>query len=95
VPYYVYILANQRNGTLYTGVTNELARRITEHREERGARFTSRYGTRRLVYVEPHDDVREAIAREKRIKRWKRAWKLELIEKDNPDWSDLFEDLNS
>ncbi len=93
--YYVYILANKRNGTLYTGVTNDMARRTNEHRESAGANFTRRYGINRLVYFESHEDVREAIAREKRIKRWKRPWKLELIEKVNPDWRDLFDDLNA
>ena len=95
MPYYVYILANERNGTLYTGVTNDLARRTGQHKEGQGAVFTRRYGTRKLVYAEEHEDVRGAIVREKRIKRWKRQWKLALIEEGNPEWCDLFEQLNA
>ena len=93
--YYVYILASRKNGTLYTGVTNDIARRIHEHRTGVASEFTRRYGVNILVYVETHDDVEIAIAQEKRIKRWRRAWKIELIEKDNPDWRDLFDDLMS
>ena len=93
MPYYVYILASRRNGTLYTGVTNDIARRIHEHRTGVASEFTRRYGVTTLVYSETHDDVEVAIAREKRIKRWRRAWKIELIQEANPDWSDLFEDL--
>jgi putative endonuclease len=95
MPYYVYILANRRNGTLYTGVTSDLFRRVTEHREGTGAAFTRRHGVGFLAYIEVHEDVREAIAREKRIKRWRRQWKLALIEGMNPDWRDLFDDLNA
>lgn len=94
MPYYVYILASARNGTLYVGVTNDLSRRVTEHKDGISAAFVRRYGVHRLVYAEAHDDIREAIAQEKRIKRWRRAWKLELIESMNPDWRDLYEDLN-
>lgn len=79
--YYVYILANQRNGTLYVGVTNDLIRRIHEHREGSVAGFTERYGVKRLVYFESWADVAGAIEREKRMKRWRRAWKVALIEK--------------
>jgi putative endonuclease len=93
MPYYVYILASRRNGTLYTGVTDDLARRVHEHRTGAVAGFTKRYGVKTLVYVEAHDDVVQAIAREKRIKRWRRAWKIALIEKENPEWRDLFDDL--
>ena len=91
--YHVYILANRRNGTLYTGVTGDLARRAWEHRTEAVAGFTTRYGVHRLVYAEEHDDPRAAIEREKRIKRWRRAWKVELIEGMNPEWRDLYDDL--
>lgn len=94
VPYYVYILASKRNGTLYVGVTNDLSRRTMEHREGMGAVFVRRYGVKKLVYAEPHDDIRDAIAQEKRIKKWRRAWKLDLIERMNPEWRDLYDDLN-
>jgi putative endonuclease len=86
---YVYILASKRHGTLYIGVTSDLPRRIAEHRDGEIAGFTKRYGVTRLVYVEPHDDIRNAIVREKQMKEWKRDWKITLIERDNPDWSDL------
>ena len=94
MPYFVYILASRRNGTLYVGVTNDVARRVFEHREGQAGSFTRRYGVHRLVYVEAHDDIRYAIQREKRIKRWQRRWKLDLIERENPDWRDLYEDIN-
>jgi putative endonuclease len=93
--YYVYILASQRNGTLYVGVTNDLVRRAWEHREGAAEGFTKRYGVNRLVYYEEFEDVRHALQREKNIKHWPRAWKLALIEKDNPDWLDLYEKLNT
>ncbi|QDX26052.1 GIY-YIG nuclease family protein [Sphingomonas suaedae] len=91
---WVYILANRKNGTLYTGVTADIAARMVQHREGTGSRFTARYGVTRLVYAGPHDDITAAIAREKAIKKWRRAWKIELIERDNPDWRDLFFDIN-
>ncbi len=91
--YHVYILASRRNGSLYTGVTGDLARRAGEHRAGVVEGFTTRYGVHRLVYVEEHDDPRTAIEREKRIKRWRRAWKVELIEGMNPKWRDLYDDL--
>jgi putative endonuclease len=93
--YYVYILANRRNGTLYTGVTNDLPRRVAQHRNRAGSVFTAHYKVARLVWAEPHADIRDAIAREKAIKKWRRAWKLELIERGNPDWNDLYETLNA
>ena len=93
--YYVYILASKKNGTLYIGVTNNIARRSWEHREGRGADFTEKYGVKRLVYIEEHADVRNAIQREKTMKEWRRQWKIELIQKDNPKWDDLFETLNA
>ncbi len=89
MPYSVYILASKRNGTLYTGVTNDLGRRVDEHRSGRGSDFVTRYRVVLLVWAEAYDDIVEAIAAEKRIKRWRRRWKLELIEKTNPDWEDL------
>ena len=92
--YWVYILASGRNGTLYVGVTGNLARRVQQHREGAVPGFTRRYGVTRLVRAEPYDDIRIAIEREKRLKRWRRAWKLALIEEDNPDWRDLYFDLN-
>ena len=91
--YYVYILASGRNGTLYIGVTNDLARRAFEHREGTGAIFTKRYGVGLLVYYEFYQYVRDAIAREKTLKKWRRAWKLQLIEANNPQWRDLYESL--
>ncbi|MFT3730150.1 MAG: GIY-YIG nuclease family protein [Hyphomicrobium sp.] len=93
--YFVYILASQRNGTLYVGVTNDLVRRVQEHREGLVPGFTKRYGVKALVYYEVHSDISEAILREKRIKRWLRPWKLQLIEANNPQWVDLWADLTS
>ena len=93
--YWVYMLASQRNGTLYVGVTNDLARRIWRHRAGRGSQFSAKYKVTRLVWYEPHADVLEAIVREKQIKKWERRWKLELIERANPTWRDLYEDLNA
>ena len=94
MPYYVYILASRKNGTLYVGVTNDIVRRATEHREGAIDGFTKKYRVHRLVYLEEHDRVLDAITREKTLKRWRRAWKTALIEKDNPDWRDLYEELN-
>jgi putative endonuclease len=91
--YYVYILASQRNGTLYVGVTNDLIRRVQEHREGLVPGFTKRYRVKVLVYFEVHQEISEAIAREKRIKRWRRDWKLQLIEAKNPQWLDLWPEL--
>ena len=88
----VYILASKRNGTLYVGMTNELARRVCEHRQGLVKGFTKRYGVRILVYYEQTTDVYAAIQREKRLKKWKRQWKIELIEKHNPKWRDLYND---
>ena len=89
----VYILASRRNGTLYTGVTSDLPKRTFAHRSGAIAGFTREYGVKMLVWFEPQPTMESAIQREKRIKKWNRAWKLELIEKDNPDWRDLAEDL--
>jgi putative endonuclease len=92
--YWVYILASKRNGTLYTGVTNDLGRRVYEHRTKRFKGFTAKYGVALLVWYEDYGDINEAIVREKNIKTWHRAWKLRLIETMNPDWRDLYEELN-
>lgn len=92
--YHVYILSNGRNGTLYTGVTGDLAQRMGQHRNGEGSKFTAKYGVERLVHMEAYADVNEAIAREKAVKKWRRAWKLKLIERDNPQWLDLYDRLN-
>ena len=89
----VYILASQRNGTLYVGVTGGLVQRIWQHKNDAVEGFTEKYGVHTLVYFELHADMLAAIAREKQIKKWNRAWKLELIESTNPDWRDLWEDI--
>ena len=89
----VYLLASRRNGTLYVGVTSDLIKRIWEHRNHVVAGFTQKYGVDKLVWYEPHVSMESAIQREKTIKEWKRAWKLNLIEKTNPDWVDLYETL--
>lgn len=89
----VYLLASKRNGTLYVGVTSNLTGRIYQHRNELVAGFTKEYGVKRLVWFEDHATMEAAIQREKRIKKWNRAWKLELIEKGNPAWRDLAEDF--
>ena len=87
--YWVYMLASQRNGTLYAGVTNNLVRRLSEHRDGTASQFTRRYGVIMLVWFEEHNEIGMAIAREKQIKGWNRAWKLKLIERGNPQWLDL------
>ncbi len=89
----VYILASGRNGTLYTGVTGDIARRAWTHRTDAIEGFSKRYSVHRLVFVEFHDTMTSAIAREKQIKKWRRAWKLELIERGNPQWRDLYDNL--
>ena len=90
--YYTYILANKRNGTLYVGITSDLEKRIVQHKTKMFEGFTEKYDVNRLVYFEATDDVGYAITREKKIKRWNRKWKLELIEKMNPEWEDLAKD---
>ncbi|MGX9426715.1 MULTISPECIES: GIY-YIG nuclease family protein [Bradyrhizobium] len=87
--YYVYILASSRHGTLYIGVTNSLQKRLDEHRNGKGSEFVKKYGVYRLVHVESYERAEEAIAREKQLKRWKRDWKIELIERANLEWRDL------
>jgi len=86
----VYILASKRNGTLYTGVTSDLIKRVWEHKNNLADGFTKKYDVHMLVYYELHGDMSEAITREKRIKKWNRAWKLRLIEQNNPQWRDLY-----
>ncbi len=87
--YYVYILASRRYGTLYIAVTNSLRARLKQHRNGEGSEFVKTYGVHRLVYVETYERADEAISREKQLKRWKRDWKIELIEQDNLEWRDL------
>ena len=89
--YYVYILASKPNGTLYIGVTNNIARRVWEHKQGLVEGFTKKYAVHRLVYCEAFARPQEAIRREKRLKKWNRAWKIQLIESTNPEWKDLYE----
>jgi putative endonuclease len=91
--YFIYILASKRNGTLYVGMTNDLMRRIYEHKSGLIEGFTKKYSVNKLVYLESTDGAKAAIDREKRLKKWKRQWKIELIEKSNPNWRDLSEDF--
>lgn len=93
--YHVCIMASRRNGTLYIGVTEDLANRVHQHREGLVDGFTKRYDVTMLVHCEPFEDVRLAIQREKSLKKWPRAWKIALIEKSNPDWRDLYENMMS
>ena len=92
---YVYILASCRNGTLYVGITSNLHRRVWDHKQGIASKFTQRYGVDKLMYFEPHDDINVAIRREKSLKRWRRLWKMRLIEKSNPDRHDLWLDISS
>ncbi len=92
--YYVYILASRPHGTLYVGVTNDLIRRVYEHREGQVDGFTKTHGVKRLVYFEHFDQIKPAIQREKTIKHWSRAWKINLIERSNPQWIDLWVGLS-
>ena len=89
----VYILASKRNGTLYLGVTSNLVQRIWQHKNDLVEGFTKRYGVHTLVWFEGHESMESAIARENAIKEWKRVWKVELIEKDNPTWRDLYDEI--
>ena len=91
--YWVYILASKPRGTLYVGVTNDLVRRVAEHRDRMVPGFTKTYNVKMLVYFEEHANVLEAIKREKQIKRWARSWKIELIREKNPEWRDLFDEI--
>ncbi len=89
----VYILASKRNGTLYIGVTSDLVQRIWQHRNDCVEGFTQRYGVHQLVYFELHGTMENAIVREKQMKKWNRAWKIELIERENPNWRDLYDSI--
>jgi len=91
--YYVYILASKKNGTLYIGVTNNLLKRVYEHKNNLIGGFTKKYKVHNLVYYEAYSDIYGAIAREKQMKKWERQWKINLIEKSNPLWKDLYPDL--
>ena len=88
--YYVYLLASRKHGTLYAGVTRDLVKRVYQHRTKERPGFTSRYGVTRLVWFGVYDDPTSAITREKEIKKWRRDWKVSLIENENPDWDDLY-----
>ena len=91
--YCVYILASRKNGTLYVGITSDLIKRVWEHKEKVIKGFTSKYGVDRLVYYEVFHDPKNAIKREKRLKFYKRQWKIDLIEKENPEWEDLYREI--
>ncbi len=91
--YFVYIMASRKNGTLYIGMTNNLVRRVLEHKNDIVAGFTKRYAVHNLVYYEQTDDVLSAIKREKQLKKWYRRWKIELIEQNNPTWRDLYNEI--
>ncbi len=91
--YYTYILTNRKNGTLYIGVTNNLIKRIYEHKNNLVKGFTKKYNLHNLVHYENFNEINEAITREKRMKKWKRQWKIELIEKNNPTWEDLYSEI--
>jgi putative endonuclease len=90
---FVYIMSDRKHGTLYAGVTADLVRRVWEHRNSAGSAFVRRYGLYRLVYYERHEDIRTAIQRETNIKNWPRAWKVRLLERENPEWEDLYPTL--
>ena len=91
--YFVYIMASKRNGTLYIGVTSDLVKRVFEHKQGWGDGFTKKYGIRDLVYFAHCTDITEAIIKEKQMKKWIRQWKIDLIEKENPEWRDLYVDI--
>ncbi len=90
---YVYILANKQNGTVYIGVTSDIVKRVWEHKNNLVDGFTKKYDIHTLVYFETFEDIEEAIKREKQLKKWNRKWKLDLIEKGNPEWEDLYEQI--
>lgn len=91
--FYVYIMASKRNATLYVGITSNLVQRVWQHREGQVQGFTDKYGVKILVYFEVHETGESAIAREKQIKKWNRVWKLRLIERNNPEWQDLYDSI--
>ena len=90
---FVYLMASRKGGTLYVGVTSDLIKRVYQHKTKATSGFTSRYDVDRLVWFEPYDDPTTAITREKEIKKWRRAWKIKLIEESNPDWKDLYPEI--
>jgi putative endonuclease len=92
---WVYIMADRYRGTIYIGVTSDISARVWTHRQGRGSKFCARYGLTRLVYLEQAPTIQDAIAREKAMKKWNRAWKIELIDRANPNWDDLFESINA
>jgi putative endonuclease len=91
--FFVYILASKRNGTLYVGMTDDLMKRVWQHRDGIISGFTAKYSVKTLVWYEPHDSRESAFIRERQIKKWNRAWKIELVEKTNPQWRDIWDDL--
>jgi putative endonuclease len=91
--YYVYILASKRNGTLYVGMTKELGKRIVRHKNKRANQYAAKYDVDKLVYYEKHKNQEDALKREKQIKKWRRQWKMKLIENHNPEWDDLFREV--
>ena len=91
--FYIYILATKRNGTLYLGVTSDIVKRVWQHKNGLVEGFTNKYGIKRLVYYEIYEDAENAIKREKQLKKWRRAWKVELIEEKNSEWRDLYADI--
>jgi putative endonuclease len=95
VSFYVYIVASRRNGTIYVGSTDELVRRVWQHRNGLIAGFTREHGVKTLVWYEVHESRAQALLRERQLKKWNRSWKLALIEKENPRWSDLWSDISS
>ena len=88
--YHVYIMASKRNGTLYVGMTNKLAERVRRHKDGTASEFTRKYKVKKLVYYEGHDDMKEAMSREKELKKWNRQWKMRLVDHCNPEWKDLW-----
>lgn len=90
---FVYILASGRNGTLYIGAATNLTRRVWDHKQGVGSKFTSKYRVKKPVYLEPHETIQDAVHRERQIKKWKRDWKIKLIEQQNPDWRDLYDEI--
>jgi putative endonuclease len=94
VAFYVYILASKRNGTLYIGMTDDLVKRVWQHRNDILRGFTHRYGVKTLVWFEPHNSRESAFTRERQLKKWNRSWKLDLIERDNPRWRDLWSEIS-
>lgn len=91
--FYVYILCNKKNGTLYAGVTSNLIKRVYEHKNNMADGFTKKYDVHRLAWYEVHESAESAITRERQIKKWERSWKIELIQGQNPEWKDLYEDI--